>query len=101
MTSGAGKRAIGKVLDALAEQGAGVAIEAIEILKERIKGGRADTEWARPYIVLGVLPGTPLDEIEALYRVKVAKYHPDTGSGDLDAYQDVIHAMGEIRELER
>ena len=46
---------------------------------------------ADPFAVLGVAPGTPLDDVTASYRALAKRWHPDRGGG-----AEAAHRMAEI-----
>ena len=50
-----------------------------------------------PYEVLGVRSDVGLEEIEAVYKVKARRLHPDQG-GDPDAMRELNVAMDRIRD---
>lgn len=50
-----------------------------------------------PYKVLGVSNNAPIDVCKKAYRKLCMKYHPDSGSGDLDAFERVQKAWGMIQ----
>lgn len=50
-----------------------------------------------PYEVLGVLASESLDDIEAMYRAKAKRLHPDAGGADLDAMKQLNAAIDRIR----
>lgn len=49
-----------------------------------------------PYALLGVTPAMSLEEIEAVYRVKARKAHPDAGGSEA-AMAALNEAIGQIR----
>ena len=51
-----------------------------------------------PFAVLGVLPGTPWEEIRSHYRTLSKTHHPDRG-GDQDIMQRITQAYTELRLL--
>jgi hypothetical protein len=48
-----------------------------------------------PYEILGVAEGASLDEINAAYREKAGRYHPDAG-GDAWAFRQLEHAYSQL-----
>lgn len=52
-----------------------------------------------PYEVLGVLRGSDLEDIEAVWKSKARRLHPDTSSQDGEAMKALNVAMDRIREL--
>jgi DnaJ-domain-containing protein 1 len=50
-----------------------------------------------PYEVLGVLASASLDDIEAMYRAKAKRLHPDAGGANLEAMKQLNAAMDRIR----
>ena len=82
---------------------------AVESMRMNEKRGIADTmrkaylmleapkEVRDPYEVLGVRPDTPIDDIEAMYKVKARRLHSDVG-GDDKAMMELNIAWETIQE---
>lgn len=54
-----------------------------------------------PYKVLGVTPDAPLEDIEAMYRSKARRLHPDAANEDGTAMAALNAAMDRIRQEKR
>lgn len=50
-----------------------------------------------PWEVLGIRSDTPLEDAEAMYRIKAKRLHPDTGNGDEAGMRELNNAMDRIR----
>ena len=82
---------------------------AIQSMRMNEKRGIADTirkaylmieapkEMRNPYEVLGVLSDTPIDDIEAMYKVKAKRLHSDVG-GDDEQMKELNIAWETIQE---
>lgn len=82
---------------------------AVEAMRMNEKRGIADTlqkaylqlaappQQRDPYEVLGARPDTDLADIEALYKSKARRLHPDTG-GDADAMRELNEAWQAVKE---
>lgn len=57
----------------------------------------APKQKRNPYDVLMILPDSPLDVAEAVFKNLAKKYHPDTG-GSLEQFKELNEAIEEIRK---
>ncbi len=49
------------------------------------------------YALLGVSPGTPFEEVKAIYRLKARELHTDRG-GDKRAFQELVQAFKRVEK---
>lgn len=61
----------------------------------------APTLQRDPYEVLGVRSDTELEDIEAMYKRRAMRLHPDTGGADDTAMKELNGAIERIREERR
>lgn len=69
-----------------------------EVMREAYLALPAPVRERDPWEVLGVRSDTPLEDVEAMYRSKAKRLHPDTGNGDEEAMKELNRAMDRIRE---
>ncbi len=50
-----------------------------------------------PYMILGVAPDAPMEVIEAVYKARAKRLHPDAGGSAAD-FQRLTEAMAQIRK---
>lgn len=59
-----------------------------------------ESSYQDPYEVVGVSEAMDIESIEAVYRVKAKRLHPDVG-GDVEAFKRLQRAIETIREAKR
>ena len=67
-----------------------------EVMREAYLALPAPVRERDPWEVLGIRPDTPLEDAQAMYRIKAKRLHPDTGSGDEAAMKELNAAMERI-----
>lgn len=70
---------------------------SLEAMRETLTALPAPARDRDPYEVLGVRPDADLEDIEALYRVKARRLHPDAG-GNAEAMRELNQAYERIKK---
>ncbi|MGD9827114.1 MAG: J domain-containing protein [Hyphomicrobiaceae bacterium] len=68
--------------------------DVVREMYTQLPAGKVDRD---PYEVLGVRSDVALEDIEAMYRAKARRLHPDTASGDADLMKELNAAIDRIR----
>ena len=55
-------------------------------------------DFMNPYKILGVSSDATLSECKKAYRKLCAKYHPDSGNGDVHKFNEVTMAWNMIQD---
>jgi len=69
-----------------------------DVVREAYLQIAAPAKGRDPWEVLGVRPDTPLEDCEAMYRIKAKRLHPDTGNGDEAGMKELNAAIEKIRK---